>query len=577
MKIGSPLKNGILIAGILIPIFLYLHFLVRFGVNIPFGDEWTFIPFLKSFYNHEDWVSLLFNQHNEHRIVFPKLLFLVLAKLTDWDIKIEMFVSWMLCCFNFLLIWLLMRQSGIKSKWILIPVAWLLFSLGQWENIIWGWCLHWSLMIFGVLISIYFISKFASSRWHIIPAILCGILSSFSMNNGLLIWPLGIMQLYFMNTELRSKVKYILLWAIIGISILIFYYSDYSRPSHHPPWGNPFYEPLKFLYYLTAQLGLELSGGLVVQAAIIGIFILAVFFGLIFFVKDNKENFCQLMPIFILGLFSLLSSAAIVIGRMGFGLSYVIVSKYIAISSLLIIASLLLLFAVLQTSRNNPKKHSIILPLYSALLTVVSIGLITTMFVGWDWGKQSFERRSKAAVYLKQIEFAPLHEMSYLLCNEEPPQIVREKAFFLKSHGLSTFNKKPEKIDLQAYQEIKVSSEFRFGFIDKVGIIPSKDAQTSDDILQIAGWAFDIINKALPKSVFIFCDKQLVGEAVLGDPRPDIVEATGHNELLMAGWKLFVPVKGLKIAGGNHMITARVLLSGSDNEYRDITKAFKIE
>ena len=37
-----------------------------------------------------------FAQHNEHRILFPRLIFFGLGRLTHWNIRAELFVSWFL-------------------------------------------------------------------------------------------------------------------------------------------------------------------------------------------------------------------------------------------------------------------------------------------------------------------------------------------------------------------------------------------------------------------------------------------------------------------------------------------------
>ena len=53
-----------------------------------------------------------FAQHNEHRILFPRLIFFGLGRLTYWNVRFELFVTWFLalvCLFN---IWQMTWRSG---------------------------------------------------------------------------------------------------------------------------------------------------------------------------------------------------------------------------------------------------------------------------------------------------------------------------------------------------------------------------------------------------------------------------------------------------------------------------------
>src|SRR5437764_11469738 len=55
---------------------LYLFSLiVRYGVNVPYADEFTLAPLLVKAHEHAITFSDLFEQHNEHRYFFPRLLF----------------------------------------------------------------------------------------------------------------------------------------------------------------------------------------------------------------------------------------------------------------------------------------------------------------------------------------------------------------------------------------------------------------------------------------------------------------------------------------------------------------------
>ena len=75
-----------------------------YTLDLPRLDQWEFIPFLEKAYNgtlswHDFWA-----QHNEHRIVFPRLVFLLLAKLTAWNLYYEVAANLLLGLLIFILI-----------------------------------------------------------------------------------------------------------------------------------------------------------------------------------------------------------------------------------------------------------------------------------------------------------------------------------------------------------------------------------------------------------------------------------------------------------------------------------------
>jgi len=84
---------------------LLIGFLIfRDGVDTPFWDEWDgTAPLFEKMAAGTLGFTDFFAQHNEHRILFPRLIFFGLGRLTHWNIRAELFVSWFLaliCLFN---------------------------------------------------------------------------------------------------------------------------------------------------------------------------------------------------------------------------------------------------------------------------------------------------------------------------------------------------------------------------------------------------------------------------------------------------------------------------------------------
>jgi hypothetical protein len=75
MKNNKWWLNLLVILGILSPMVFTLYYLLKFGVDVPFWDQWVYVPLIKAYYNGQDLISLIVQQENEHRLIFPKLFF----------------------------------------------------------------------------------------------------------------------------------------------------------------------------------------------------------------------------------------------------------------------------------------------------------------------------------------------------------------------------------------------------------------------------------------------------------------------------------------------------------------------
>lgn len=63
----------------LIPLLILIRYVIRYGVDIPWYDQWKFLPTLEKFFQGRLAFHDLWQQHNEHRILFPRIVFLALA------------------------------------------------------------------------------------------------------------------------------------------------------------------------------------------------------------------------------------------------------------------------------------------------------------------------------------------------------------------------------------------------------------------------------------------------------------------------------------------------------------------
>src|SRR4030043_2115354 len=147
---------------ILLPLIFTFFFVYEFGITIPFWDQWELVPLLEKMHNHTLTLADLWAQHNEHRILFPKSLMLLLARLSNWDIFLELCANMIIATFTFLFLLSILRNtSKITSFWLKMFISVMIFSMFQWENWSWGWQMQILLSVLGSVIAIW-----AANRWQ---------------------------------------------------------------------------------------------------------------------------------------------------------------------------------------------------------------------------------------------------------------------------------------------------------------------------------------------------------------------------------------------------------------------------
>ena len=97
----------------LVPLAFLIWMVVQYAVAVPFWDQWELVPLLEKTYHGELTFHDLWAQHNEHRIFFPKIIMLVLARLTGWNIHFELAVNIVLALGIF---GVLVRQVKITGR-----------------------------------------------------------------------------------------------------------------------------------------------------------------------------------------------------------------------------------------------------------------------------------------------------------------------------------------------------------------------------------------------------------------------------------------------------------------------------
>jgi hypothetical protein len=102
----------------LLPALIPLVLILTYGVNMPFWDEWD--PGLAGLYikAHQHQLSFadLAAQHNEHRILLPRIAYLLLNSMTHWNAVGEMVFQWLIVFATSIGILVLIRKTQLPSE-----------------------------------------------------------------------------------------------------------------------------------------------------------------------------------------------------------------------------------------------------------------------------------------------------------------------------------------------------------------------------------------------------------------------------------------------------------------------------
>ena len=244
---------------LLIPIALYFWFIHQYGVNAIYYDQWndvallTHSRYLSSSYSGHTTIGMLWYQHNESRTFFPNLITLALGALTHLNTLTELYLSAMLHLIAVFLIILAHRRDVTRVRLIFyLPVVFLMLTLGQFENILFGYELSWCLVIAALAAAIFLLDLPRLGWLVLVAAIGMAVVGSYSALQGLLIWPAGLVVLLWKH---RPRV-FVLTWLISAITTtgLYFYHFDFSAAaggSH----GYVFTHPLSAAEFFFFDIG----------------------------------------------------------------------------------------------------------------------------------------------------------------------------------------------------------------------------------------------------------------------------------------------------------------------------------
>ncbi|HEX8208001.1 MAG TPA: hypothetical protein VF587_18195 [Solirubrobacteraceae bacterium] len=338
------------LAALAAPAVLTLVLIAVYGENVPQWDEYTMVTL---FAQHDQGTldaGSFWHLHNEHRPVLPRLILFGLAFLTDWDLRVELYVDFAVAVATFALLVVALRRT-LPRQWFVaasVVTAVLFFSPMQWENWLWGWQLTWflsNLAAVGVLWALT-VTVDRAPRAGLALAIACGLVASLSLGSGLLLWPIGLALLLLRGRPWR-------IWAVAGVATIAVYLIGYERPAHHPSTTEFVKRPIDFaeyvLVYLGRAFGFDTATGGLAGVALVAVFAVAA--GLALRRRGDGALLDRAAIWLGLGVYCLGAALMTGLSRLGFGPVQAGASRYTTTALLFGIATVALVFVLVTQPR----------------------------------------------------------------------------------------------------------------------------------------------------------------------------------------------------------------------------------
>ena len=317
--------------GFAIPVVGYLVFIQHYQVNAVLGDQWDDVPVIRQSYHHFfDWSSL-WSPHNGNRILFPNLIVVTLAHTVHFNIDIEEYLgALMLFGATALFIWSHKRRSPSTPLLFYCPVAFLTLSFAQYSNTLWGFQIGWYVVLLSLALTLVLLDR-PSLTWPIVLAAgLAAVVGSYSLLQGFLIWPVGIVLLY---QRRRPRWTYVSWIAAAALTAGLYFYNFSNGGSASSPRNaldHPFVAVKFFIYALGDIVGVQTKYGAPGNAAVMFFGVVVLVLAVLVLIKWGfRRDEQSAVPIGIaLIVFGLLFDALITEGRVVFGLWGAAQSRY---------------------------------------------------------------------------------------------------------------------------------------------------------------------------------------------------------------------------------------------------------
>ncbi len=528
----------------------------------PFSDQWSELFSWRQTIK-DGWLNYLFMQHNEHRILFPRLVFLAdLEWLRGRDgLNIVVIGLTQLVGAAFFVQAARTRRPGALELLGAAVALSLLFSLMQWENLFWGF-------------QVQFVGVYAMAAWGLYAfcrasrepqalswpwlatAVVFLVFATFNMANGVLA---GVAMAAVAIVTRRGLVATAAAGAATA-ALLALYLHGYHAPGYHAPPSLALHHPGRFATYVAAYLGNIWCPGRPPPAALVGLVGMAVTAAMLVVVARDPTRDPARAALFGLALFVGLSSTMTSLGRLHLGIGQALSSRYMTPTAYFWAAH-----AVFWTRHPPPvfgRPGRLVL---GGALGLALVRLIMLQADGYQQVQGAHERVILASsALLGGIADSDAQHGVYPNLS-----IVRDVLPFLQRQKLSLFADPPPAVVGARFTRAVGPANLCRGAFDSLGPAPATPADASPDDAAVAppgapaawraqGWGWDLAARRSISRVVLTDDAGAVlGIGLSGIQRDDVKKAVRQATSRTSGW-----VAAMNRGGGHAVIAYGITAAG---------------
>lgn len=574
-----------------LPVVICLSFVRENAINVPFLDEWSYLQYVEKYLSGNlNWLEFVNVQHNEHKVFVPFSIMLMVSAISRQNSVALMYLSAGIILLQCLCLvgigWIRVKERE-NPLLLLAPIFWVLFSLRGWENLLWGHQAHLLMCVFFVALCVFFLDRANRSAICFALAFTAALFATFSMGNGVVIWPLGFLQIALSGVCMLSPKKAqqqkgddeepnldssgsgfnrgawlakLVVWAAVSAVTLVYYLCTLTlRTSPGAMACRLSIETLKRCPGDVAQYLLACLGGVcsatpdvaIASGALILLLLLSCVHSFWMAPPAVRERVAAPLSLFLFGLGSAL---LILAGRFGGGLDSALQSRYCAFTSVGLAGLYLLLL-----SFGRPKTT------FEALRVGMLVGLFFLGTVaGWRSGAIAGEQVSGARVmFANMVRFIDLQSDRALTDLFSDPAWIRARTAYLREHKLSLFAEQPP-ISLTGLSP--VSAPAPSFLLESINSEPSHTypLQRSVEVdssrtpnLDFRGWSVDFPSRGPSKAVFVSVDSKLDIPTGIGMPRPEVAAQYRRRSYLRSGFG--GTCRSNLIPKGLHVVTLKIV------------------
>lgn len=510
-------RDAAFIGAIAAPAVFFFWVVSSVALNIPIGDDFdTVLGFLNRFLSAGgliDKAGIVFEQHNEHRLVFSRLVALIQYYLFgEADLRGLIIFGNLSLAGLFVSLALVYRQR-LGRVLYLLPASLIIFNFGYYETVNWAMASVSNLyVLFFALLSLCLLFARPSAA-SFAGALICYAVAAFTQGGGLFVGLAGIVMLAIGRQFNKAAV-----WGLATVALFGIYFYGYHTPAGHPSvlsviGADPFL-PVRFFF---SFLGSPLPMPEVFGIFSFGFFIYLTVRG---YYGENRAVYAFLLFLFI-------TAALAALTRSGFGLDQSLASRYKVIATLI--------FAVQYLSAVEIMKAG------SAKRIFVALALIGSLVFNIN---AYLSNRAELAMQKEVLTYG------YLSWQEIGRGLIypfEDKAgeILARSEELQTYAATPDKAIVSANR-----ADMKIGAEDGRIKFEIESAFTGASAVFIDGWAFspDALRPDTAAGrmyvVLRSIDREYVFDTI-PRKRPDIGDYFRDRALDWTGFISYIPVSGL--------------------------------